>query len=119
MKTPVSPPLTIQVFVKPLTHISFPTGWGNGYVCLPPGHPCYGMDYDDIHDKYPIDVHGGLTFAASAAEAPSTWPVPDGCEDSWIVGFDTAHGGDDLTDWPEIAVLEHTVELAKQFENIK
>jgi hypothetical protein len=35
-----------------------------GYVGLPKGHPCFGLWYDDVHDKYPdLAVHGGLTYS--------------------------------------------------------
>lgn len=100
---------------------SFSTGWGNGYVCLPKGHPCYGMDYDTIHDKYNIDVNGGLTFACAAKELTSAdhWNgIPEDCKDSWVVGFDTAHYGNDPEKWPKRMVEFEAKNLAKQFEEI-
>ena len=52
-----------------------PLGPLNGYVKLPPGHPNFGREYDDIE----VDVHGGLTY---------------GCDSHGWVGFDTLHIGD-------------------------
>lgn len=77
------------------------TGWGNGYVKLPKGHKYYGVHYDDI----PVDVHGGLTYSEEE----------DGF---WVVGFDTAHGGDHSRNWTKERVEEETKNLAKQLENI-
>jgi hypothetical protein len=59
-----------------------------GYVRVPPGHPAYGKDYNDLD----VDVHGGLTFAALE---PCT-EHEDG-QGYWL-GFDCAHSGDDMCD---------------------
>lgn len=60
------------------------------YVCLPPGHPGWGVDFRDEGD---LDVHGGVTYAA-----PPAWPdfprMLGGGADLWLVGFDCVHGGD-------------------------
>lgn len=44
-------------------------GYANGYVAVPPEHPYHGKDYD----KPLVDVHGGLTFDASAKEVNERW----------------------------------------------
>lgn len=92
-------------------------GWGNGYVLIPEGHPLHGKDYDDI----PVDIHGGLTFAALIDyDTIDKWDVltPDdlGC---WIVGFDTCHCSDDVTRWPKSKVWEETTKLREQIEAIQ
>jgi|SRR5688572_18712211 len=89
-------------------------GWGNGYVALPKGHPCYGMDYDAIHDKYSINVNGGLTF--SSDEIPGQ---PTETKGMWILGFDTLHSHDTPERWPtpEI-VLEEADNLKAQLIKI-
>lgn len=99
-----------------------PHGWGNGYVVIPKDHPLNGLDYDTIHDKYDIDVHGGLTFSASAKELkeenwlPNNIEVKDG---DWIIGFDTGHYGDSLSRWPsEESVIDEANRLAEQIELI-
>ena len=56
----------------------------NGYVGVPEGHPLYGKDYVEISLALPIDVHGGLTYAASHAPLQE----PDGY---WWFGFDLLH----------------------------
>lgn len=90
-------------------------GWGNGYVALPPGHPCYGLDYDTIHDRYDINVNGGLTYS----EPYDVTRDPAECIGMWIVGFDTMHAWDSISNWPKGAVLLEALRLQSQFENIK
>lgn len=91
-------------------------GWGNGYVCLPKDHPCYGMDYNIIHNNYKIHINGGLTFSESSDNIG--WDeVPKG--DYWIVGFDTVHSWDNLEMWPKESVEDETKKLVSQFESIK
>lgn len=108
----------IKSFVKPLNHLSgLDVGWGNGYVCLPVGHPAYGMHYDEIYETFSISAHGGLTFSESAKTIE--WPeIPEGCKDSWVVGFDCAHYGDSLDNWPKKMVELEAQNLAKKFEKI-
>lgn len=88
-----------------------PHGWGNGYVIIPPVHPAYGKDYDDID----VDVHGGLTFAMSTDEGWDHFPegTPKG---HWCMGFDTAHSGDTLQRWPKEAVEAEAQRLKEQLE---
>jgi len=87
-------------------------GWGNGYVVIPPGHPCHGVDYDEID----VDVHGGLTFGQKASEC-ADWPeIEDSDKDCWIVGFDTAHYGDTIRQWPMSRVLDEIEKLKNQLE---
>lgn len=84
-------------------------GWGCGYVILPIEHPCYNMDYNTIHQHFDIDVHGGLTYAEET--------IADGVS-YWVVGFDTAHCGDDLTTWSKDAVEAETIRLKEQLEKL-
>lgn len=42
--------------------------WGNGYVCIPKGHKAYGLEYEQLSEKFGIDIHGGLTFSSSSEE---------------------------------------------------
>jgi hypothetical protein len=100
-------------FVLP-SHLPGMGGWGNGYVAIPKGHPCYEMDYDAIHDKYEIDVSGGLTFAS-----PSIKGQPEETKGMWIVGFDTLHYGDNMERWPdEHSVLFEANRLLEQLDSI-
>ena len=57
-----------------------------GYVALPPSHPYYGKDYDDI----PVKVHGGLTYAQDS-QGEISWALTP---KAWWIGFDCAHYGD-------------------------
>jgi len=96
------------------THMPGIGGWGNGYVAIPEGHSCFGMDYDAIHDKYEIDVNGGLTFARyKHGKRPDITGM-------WIVGFDTLHYGDTMERWPdEASVMREAIRLKEQLEKIK
>jgi len=92
------------------------TGWGNGYVALPKEHPCFGMGYDDIHDKYSIEVNGGLTWCNEGGKLDGE---PEGNEGMWVIGFDTAHYGDDRATWPtEYSVMLEANRLKEQMEAI-
>lgn len=80
-----------------------------GYVYLPPDHPQWGKDYDELN--HTINVHGGLTYSGKE-------------EEFWKVGFDCAHAKDlipggfhyknDIYRTIEFARLE-TILLAEQF----
>jgi len=72
-------------------------GWGNGYVHIPKTHPLYGKGYDEID----VDVHGGLTYAEKEGE-------------SWVVGFDTAHYGDNEENCSKAFVIKETKKLRNQ-----
>ena len=95
-------------------------GWGNGYIVIPKNHPFYKMHYNEIHEKYDIDVHGGFTFAGEAKEM--SWPeVKDHMKknDLWILGFDTNHAWDTEEKWPKREILKHTREIANKLNKIK
>ena len=79
-------------------------GLANGYVAIPKGHPWYGMQYNDI----PCDIHGGLTFSRSCNIFDSEY---------WMIGFDTAHLGDNPHVWPLFRVYSEAVKLLDQVNN--
>lgn len=112
--------MELKAFVKENTWLSrsygSTFGWGNGYVCLPEEHPCFGMSYSEIHDKYQINVNGGLTLSESSDQLK--WPeIPEGRW--WIVGFDTAHYMDDLSRWPDAESVEQEARrLMDQLTNL-
>lgn len=81
---------------------SFGSGWGNGYVCIPKGHPLYEKPYSEIDN---IEIHGGLTYSQMEGE----W---------WVIGFDTCHSGDDETTCPLEYVLNETKSLLEQVEKL-
>ncbi len=92
-------------------------GWGNGYVALPPGHPCWARYYEEIN----VGVHGGLTFGTHADEAIALgWNIDkiNHLKGYYIVGFNTRHGGDTPENWPESRVLQETLHLKAQLEQM-
>lgn len=96
-------------------------GYANGYVAVPPEHPYHGKDYGSP----PVDVHCGLTFAASASEVNKYWKnieilgedtnIPD---DYWAFGFDTLHCDDNLQNCPREMCIAETLRLKEQLEQL-
>lgn len=64
-----------------VSHSSHPCA----YVEIPKGHKLFGMDCDDIHEKYEIWVHGGLTYSEDHLSK---------LKNKWFIGWDYAHYGD-------------------------
>ena len=82
----------MQYFLRPIDWLDeVETGTHNGYIVAPAS--LRFKDYDEID----INVHGGLTFARKK----ESWMPKDLDEDAWIIGFDTAHGGDNPEDQNE------------------
>ena len=67
-----------------------------GYVGLPPGHPMYGNDCNDIN----FEIHGGLTFSGACSPGGDEtkgichMPEPGDPDDVWWLGFDCSHAWD-------------------------
>tara|TARA_R110000868_G_scaffold159447_2_gene388251 strand:+ start:266 stop:640 length:375 start_codon:yes stop_codon:yes gene_type:complete len=92
--------------------VNIKRGWGNGYVVIPKGHPAHNINYDEIF----VDVHGGLTFSNNVdslnkEDFPELTNEMAGC---WVVGFDTAHFGDNLENWTKERVIDETNDLRLQ-----
>lgn len=60
-----------------------------GYVGVTKGHPLFGMDYDEVEEKYNLGVHGGLTFSAMC----------DGNEENGICHVATDENGKEIEAW--------------------
>lgn len=104
-----------KMFIKQNTWLKgMDVGWGNGYVIIPEGHPFYGKDYDDID----VNVHGGLTFSEFGYKLDWEEIKPED-KRSWVVGFDTAHWGDNHSNWTRDRVVDETIELQRQINNKK
>ena len=101
----------------------FEVGWGNGYVLVPSNHPFYNVDYDNIS----VHVHGGLTFGQkfnsnrflewiSKNEILGDVTIENykKFEDYWMIGFDTAHYGDDIYKCSKEYVIKETNDLLEQ-----
>jgi len=61
-----------------------------GYVGLPPHHPDYGKDYDDVD----VDVHGGLTYGEKCVGHVCHQPLTGEPDELFWFGFDCAHWSD-------------------------
>ena len=61
-----------------------------GYVAVPKGHPCHGLEETRDESGLPsLDVHWGVTW--TDAHLPNEDIEGD---EAWWVGFDCAHSGD-------------------------
>jgi hypothetical protein len=91
-----------------------PSGALCGYVGVSKTHPLYAKPYSNAY----VDVHGGLTFAASCDPAPrfdgggichTVSAYED--DDIWWLGFDCAHAYDlmpgHIHSSPELSFLEN------------
>lgn len=92
----------IITFTREITWLTFvATGWGNGYIGLPEGHPLYGKGYDDV----PVEVNGGLTFGQEEEI--------DGIK-YWVFGFDCCHVWDTPEKHNEAFVIAETESMYNQ-----
>jgi hypothetical protein len=102
---------SLSSFIIKRNQSSFPSGFANGYILLPPTHKYFGVDYDDI----PVDVHGGLTFGEFVdLHLLEFWKMPSVYLGWYCVGFDTAHYNDSLDNWDKQAVINETLKLMQQ-----
>ena len=87
-------------------------GWGNGYVALPRQHPLFGMDTIEINEKVgDVFVHGGVTWARNSDHIVG-WKEVQDMDDMWVIGWDTAHFGDDMANYPKERVLKENIGFA-------
>lgn len=64
-----------------------------GYVGLPPEHPFYGKNYQDIDgDENDIPSHGGLTYSEPCHG--TVCHKTETADRLWWLGFDCGHAGD-------------------------
>jgi hypothetical protein len=103
----------------------FHTGWGNGYVMLPPEHPWYGLHYDSIY----VEAPGGLTYSDICGEkkledwfGDNEFEVCDELNsvmnydfsNYWIIGFDTGHAGMNLQNFGKVQVFAEAHHVYEQ-----
>ena len=103
-------------------------GWGDGYLVFDRTHPLYGQDYDEINISHHTQAHGGWTYSQIAGEhflkndieliAIENEELQINADD-WIIGFDTANGGDNLTTCSKNYVINHTKELKKYYGKLE
>lgn len=101
-------------------------GYANGYVAIPPDHPCYGKEYEEID----VEVHGGLTFGEDAeslfkygwlcedVEMLNADSVDDIPPDYYVVGFDTLHIDDNEDSCDREYCIDETMYLMEQLEEM-
>lgn len=92
-----------QIYIRHIRDVltlQFPSGYYCGYVALPFTHPFYGEDYHDLDE---LEVHGGLTCSGYLDFS-----------DSYLLGFDCGHGGDDIKVQNEDYTLAECKKLVDQ-----
>lgn len=101
--------------------------WYCGYVSIPPSHPLYGKNHDEV-DQF-VTPYGRVTFSCSGYEGetvrggevwkkdnytittftlpndPKKFKIPSGW---WTIGFDTAH-------WSIDEITGSSKEVEKEF----
>lgn len=91
----------------------YDTGWGNGYIAIPKSINSFW--FGDTYDYIPIEVHGGLSYSRSSNEHDFGLPWT---EEHWLIGFDTAHYGDNPTNQPKEYIIQETLKMLKDFQEI-
>lgn len=92
---------------------TYQCGWGNGYVIIPEDHPFHGIDYDKINNF--VKVHGGLTYSELVTSSViQSFELDEDDFGKWMIGFDTAHSGDNIEKWSKGAVQAETDYLLTQ-----
>ncbi|GEM_PF-917837 len=134
--------MKLIAFIAPTPQTYLPRGTHNGYVAIPPEHPCFEGDYFEspVAD---LEIHGGITYSEpvcfreethmSARKVKQEYigtrnPLLDDVEyvtdeteipdDWWILGFDTCHYGDNTLKWNKESVTQETLELKRQLEEL-
>lgn len=102
--------------IRKLDFLYCETGYGNGYVAVPPTHPMYWKDYKDVD----VEIHWGLTYAEPATkkileEVPEFSHIPEGY---WIFGFDCAHAWDNEINCSKEFVETETQNLFDQLNKL-
>lgn len=135
--------MKLIAFIAPAPVAIFAHGTHNGYVAVPPEHPCFRGNYYE-QPVCGLDVHGGITFSEPVCAEENTFmskrkfkpecigmrhpllkeaeylteekDIPD---DWWILGFDTCHLGDDEMIWNRPNVASETLRLKEQLEELE
>ncbi len=91
------------------------SGWGNGYIILPMGHPFFGIHYLEIDNK------GGLmelSYSKYGHECRHWENISEEFLDCWVLGFSTAYNDDGQLLTKE-DVLKATEKWRLYLENVK
>lgn len=115
----------MNCFIIKREEISFlDTGWGNGYISLPSFHPLYKKNYQQINESNYQLPHGNWTCANYFKDFNSKFKIQvlknSNINDlDWILGFDTAHLGDNKKKWSKKNVLNETLRIFDFYSNIE
>lgn len=89
-------------------------GHSNGYAIIEKDQPCFNMDYNDVK----VNVHGGLTFGRLLTIGDFMHYKDVTLEDvgKYMLGFDTLHYNDDMTNCNKEYCQKELESLIKQLE---
>ena len=89
------------------------TGWGNGYLIIPPKHIWYDLSKEELDNK--VDVHGGITFDTTVKSTHlDKFSLSEEHIGHRILGFGTCHYGDNINTWNEANVRIETARFYNQ-----
>lgn len=77
-----------------------------GYVGMTEDHPWFGMNYNDLEEKYEIRVHGGVTYSEPCMGHVCHVPREGESDHVFWQGFDCGHC-DDLSPGSRKALREY------------
>ena len=102
----------LRIYMKDIPDI-LKTGWGNGYVIIPVGHPMYKSHEVYFYD---LEVHGGITYVSRVLDNRNWKELSDISVNNsdLIIGFDTAHAYSSAFMSTKEAVIQETLRLEKQ-----
>jgi hypothetical protein len=96
--------------------LSLETGWGNGYISLPPSHPLYEKHYNNINDNDEYFIPHGLWTYSNYFSSFNKNHISliyfndiEINDKDWILGFDTSHLGDNPKNWNKNKVIKETL----------
>lgn len=120
----------IALIMNTEAYSSWKRGSYNGYVLIPSNHVLYAKDEDEATYNLLYPIHGGITYSQSAENDWSKMLLSLGeildisdetdkmrvieylsAEKYWLLGFDTAHRGDNPENWNKTAVTAETEKL--------
>lgn len=92
--------------LKNINKSFFDIGWGNGYVSLPKDHIWYGINFNKLNNLLNFNdfyIRHEITYSEYSDET----------KNYWVIGFDTAHYGDNSINCSKKNVEIETIKLYK------
>lgn len=111
----------IAAFINKITHDIYNHGYANGYVAIPVDEPKLSNIVESMDE---IPVHGGITFYDNGKVCIDIFEDIEWIDTEvdlnnyYVFGFDTCHYEDNLENWNREKVIEETLFLKEQIQEI-